>query len=116
MTRRVLARHRYRDTDVEGMSDGWDDDSAYGHTYELPLAAGAGGGSGALMSGGRPARWLRLVARNSGLFYLAATHECLRLMKILAARMAAEAVWDQVTMRPAMDPRCSSKVMMSAII
>ena len=27
----------YRDTDVEGMTDGWDDDSAYGHLHELPL-------------------------------------------------------------------------------
>ena len=85
----------YRDTDVEGMSDGWDDDAAYGHTYELPLPAGSTPSGAAA-----PARWLRLVARNSGLFYLAATHECLRLMKVLAARMAAEAVWDQVTMRP----------------
>ena len=27
----------YRDSDVEGMSDGWDDDSGYGHVHELPL-------------------------------------------------------------------------------
>ena len=25
----------YRDTDVEGMSDGWDDGSAYGHVHRL---------------------------------------------------------------------------------
>ena len=64
-------------------SDGWDDLTAYGHVHQVPIAAGD-----ALTT-------LRLVARNSGLFYLSATHEALRLMEILAARMAAEDVWDQ---------------------
>ena len=68
----------YRDTDVEGMSDGWDDLTAYGHVHQVPIAAGD-----ALTT-------LRLVARNSGLFYLAATVQCLRLTKILADRMATE--------------------------
>ena len=36
-----------------------------------------------------------MAARNSGLFYLAATHEAVRLMAILAQRMASEDVWDQ---------------------
>ena len=107
----------YRDSDVEGMTDGWDDESAYGHIHELPLARGAGtpwfaGGGGHWTAGGAPAaggalvgpapgnanaplRSLRMVARNSGLFYLSATHEALRLMEILAARMAEEDVWDQ---------------------
>ena len=75
----------YRDTDVEGMSDGWDDGSAYGHVHRLPLPGEAGGELASL----------RLVARNSGLFYLAATRQCLRLTKILAERMAHEQVWDQ---------------------
>ena len=68
------------------MSDGWDDASAYGHVHSLPMPDSAGGG--AFTS-------LRLVARNSGLFYLAATKQCLRLTKILAERMAHEQVWDQ---------------------
>ena len=117
----------YRDSDVEGMTDGWDDESAYGHIHELPLARGAGtpwfaGGGGHWTAGGAPAsastpavdgsgggalvgaapghakaplRSVRMVARNSGLFYLSATHEALRLMEILAARMAEEDVWDQ---------------------
>ena len=50
-------RFLYRDSDVEGMSDGWDDDAAYGHTYELPLPAGSTPSGAAA-----PARWLRLVA------------------------------------------------------
>ena len=69
------------------MSDGWDDDSAYGHVHELPL------GERAPASG--PLRSVRMVARNSGLFCLSATHESLRLMKVLAKRMASEDVWDQ---------------------
>ena len=59
------------------MSDGWDDSSAYGHVHRLALPAdaanaastGGGGPDGRLSS-------LRLVARNSGLFYLAATRQC----------------------------------------
>ena len=27
----------YRDSDAEGMTDGWDDESAYGHVHELPM-------------------------------------------------------------------------------
>merc|ERR1712185_781381 len=37
----------YRDTDVEGMTDGWDDESAYGHVLDLPMGA-----SGASIGGG----------------------------------------------------------------
>ena len=67
------------------MSDGWDDPSAYGHVHSLPLASASEG----------PLRSLRLVARNSGLFYVAATRESLRLMETLAKRLASEEVWDQ---------------------
>ena len=63
------------------MSDGWDDASTYGHVHSLPMPDSAGGGTFTS---------LRLVARNSGLFYLAATKQCLRLTKILANRMAHE--------------------------
>jgi|TARA_B100001142_G_scaffold255254_2_gene256441 hypothetical protein len=70
----------YGDSDVEGMTDGWDDVSAYGFEH-----AGAGG---------VPMR--RIVARNSGLFYLAATKESLRMVSRLAERMSTERnTWDQ---------------------
>ena len=70
----------YGDSDVEGMTDGWDDVSAYGFDY--------------IGRGSVPMR--RLAARNSGLFYLAATHEALRMVAILSQRMATEAnTWDQ---------------------
>ena len=70
----------YGDSDVEGMTDGWDDVSAYGFEHRA--------------SNGIPMR--RLVARNSGLFYLSATNEALRMVERLAERMATEAnTWDQ---------------------
>lgn len=65
----------YRDTDVEGMTDGWDHPTSYGYDY----------GSGAL----------RVFARNSGMFYLQATHDSNRMMKRLARRMEREGTWDQ---------------------
>ena len=77
----------YRDTDVEGMSDGWDDATAYGDAQYGTADA--------------QLHWLgehtsvRVFARNSGLFYLQATHEALALMERMASRMASEAVWDQ---------------------
>ena len=76
----------YRDADIENMSDGWDDDSVYGlvHPMEVPNDTGHG-----------PLRSLRYETRNSGLMYVAATAEGLRTVKILAKRMASEAVWDQ---------------------
>ena len=67
----------YRDSDVEGMTDGWDDPTAYGYDWR------SGSGS------------LRLSARNSGLFYVRATRETLAMMGRLKHRMTHEAVWDQ---------------------
>ena len=65
----------YRDSDVEGMSDGWDAPTTYGYDY--------GGGA------------YRVFARNSGMFYLQATHESNQMMKRLARRMEREGTWDQ---------------------
>ena len=84
----------YRDSDVEGMSDGWDEDSGYGFIYEVPLLLATPGG-GAAAAANAPIRSVRMAARNSGLFFLSATHEAKRLMEILAKRMASEDVWDQ---------------------
>ena len=66
----------YRDADVEGMTDGWDDATAYGYHWQAHRA-------------------LRLSARNSGLFYARATVETRRMMERLKGRMQREAVWDQ---------------------
>jgi|TARA_B110000967_G_scaffold206715_1_gene254093 hypothetical protein len=72
----------YGDADVEGMTDGWDDVSAYGFDF--------------FGTNRVPTR--RLVARNSGLFYLSATHEARRMVQRLAERVATEvrAVFHQI--------------------
>jgi len=62
-------------TQVEGMTDGWDEPTSYGYDY----------GSGAL----------RVFARNSGMFFLQATNESNNMMKRLAHRMESEGTWDQ---------------------
>ena len=67
----------YRDSDVEGMTDGWDDRTAYGYHWRTQPPA------------------LRLSARNSGLFYVRATAETLEMMARLKGRMERESVWDQ---------------------
>jgi len=67
--------HLYRDADVEGMSDGWDEKTAFGHN--------AGGGT------------VQLHARNSGMFFLLATRQSLAMATRLARRMETEGTWDQ---------------------
>lgn len=77
----------YRDSDIESMSDGWDNktlhgdiepivDHAMGYAYNVPAT-------------------MRMAALNSGLWYVAATVPALRLMQIMAHRMATEELWDQ---------------------
>ena len=65
----------YRDSDAEGMSDGWDTPTTYGYDY--------GGGA------------YRIFARNSGMFFLQATNEAVGMMRRLAYRMEHEGTWDQ---------------------
>ena len=73
-------RFLYRDSDVEGMSDGWDERTAFGYRWRNDGGAAAS---------------LRLSARNSGLFFLSATEEVHRMMVRLKGRMERESVWDQ---------------------
>ena len=68
------------------MTDGWDDRSAYGYNWLSKGSPGEGSAAGQL----------RLSARNSGLFFVQATEEVLRMMGRLQGRMEREAVWDQV--------------------
>ena len=76
----------YRDTDVEGMSDGWDLESLHGYADAVndPL-------------GGRlkENHALRIGCLNSGLWYVAATKASLRLMRIMEYRLSTENLWDQ---------------------
>lgn len=84
-----------RDSDVENMSDGWDDPSAYGFVHAVDLGGSAGADSAGPAGAPPPSRSLRYETRNSGLMYIAATHEGLHTVQLLADRMAKEAVWDQ---------------------
>lgn len=74
----------WRDTDLEGATDGWDAETAYGWTERLDD-----------VTMGRPAEGYRITAFNSGLWYLQATVGSLRMMTLLAHRMETENTWDQ---------------------
>lgn len=77
----------YRDSDIESMSDGFDNDSANGFLQPIDdVAFGAAR---------RRASSFRVGALNSGMWYVSATEASLRLMKIMAHRMATEDLWDQ---------------------
>ena len=69
----------YFDSDVENMSDGWDDHSVYGFVHSLPVADGHG-----------PLHSLRYETRNSGLFFLAATVESLRLTSVATVEIGPQ--------------------------
>ena len=77
----------YRDVDVEGMSDGWDDRTTYGFRWKS-LARGQQVSADELT--------YRMFVKNSGLFFTQATHESLQMMTVLADRMNTErSTWDQ---------------------
>ena len=79
-------RFFWRDSDVEGTTDGWDPATAYGWTEQNDDA---------------PLGWARYsyahrsTAWNSGLWFVQATAGGARLMALLAHRMATENTWDQ---------------------
>jgi len=77
----------YRDSDIESMSDGFDNESANGflQTIDDPTMGAAR----------KRAASYRVAALNSGMWYVSATEASLRLMKIMAHRMATEDLWDQ---------------------
>eukprot|EP00740_Mantoniella_antarctica_P008825 CAMPEP_0181373772 /NCGR_PEP_ID=MMETSP1106-20121128/15591_1 /TAXON_ID=81844 /ORGANISM="Mantoniella antarctica, Strain SL-175" /LENGTH=477 /DNA_ID=CAMNT_0023491561 /DNA_START=467 /DNA_END=1897 /DNA_ORIENTATION=+ len=77
----------YRDSDVESMSDGWDNSSAHGFFDRVDDPAMGGGR--------RRARAFRVAALNSGMWLVMATHASQRLMAIMSHRMATEDLWDQ---------------------
>ncbi|KAL0037045.1 hypothetical protein WJX77_010367 [Trebouxia sp. C0004] len=78
--------HLYRDHDIEGMSDGFDQWTAYGKV---------GGLDDQSMGWARYAQGTEHLNMNSGLFYLRANERTLGLMKRIAARLSKEKAWDQ---------------------
>jgi outer membrane biosynthesis protein TonB/rRNA-processing protein FCF1 len=77
----------YRDSDIESMSDGFDNDSANGFLQPIDDVS--------FGEARRRAGSFRVAALNSGMWYVSATEASLRLMKIMAHRLATEELWDQ---------------------
>ncbi|KAA6429118.1 MAG: hypothetical protein FRX49_01227 [Trebouxia sp. A1-2] len=78
--------HLYRDSDVEAMSDGWSNDTAYGYNDVLDDAK---------MGWARYAHSMRVFVFNSGLFYIQPTLASLDLLDRIAFRLDNENGWDQ---------------------
>ncbi|CAK0787073.1 hypothetical protein CVIRNUC_010289 [Coccomyxa viridis] len=79
-------KHLYRDHDVEGMSDGFDDATAYGNINGIDDPT---------MGWSRYAQGTTHLNLNSGFFYIQANERTISLMERIAARLAKEKAWDQ---------------------
>mmetsp|Transcript_23 Transcript_23/g.50 ORF Transcript_23/g.50 Transcript_23/m.50 type:complete len:368 (+) Transcript_23:166-1269(+) len=78
--------HLYRDSDVEGMTDGFDERTAYGSIE---------GYEDKSMGWSRYAQFYKHFNFNSGLFYLRANERTLNLLDRLSKRLSKETYWDQ---------------------
>ncbi|GJP67302.1 hypothetical protein CLOP_g24135 [Closterium sp. NIES-67] len=78
--------HLYRDSDVEGMTDGFTNATAYGYDDVLDDPA---------LGWGRYAHSMRIFVFNSGLFYIRPTAASIELLDRVAMRLAREKAWDQ---------------------
>ena len=78
--------HLYRDSDVEGLSDGYDERTAYGWNDGIDDPK---------MGWARYAQTMRVFAMNSGLFYLKRGDRTLRFMDGITARLERAKEWDQ---------------------
>ncbi|EIE27038.1 hypothetical protein COCSUDRAFT_11236, partial [Coccomyxa subellipsoidea C-169] len=76
----------HRDSDVEGMSDGWDNATAYGYNDVRDDAA---------MGWARYAHSMRVFVMNSGLFYMRPTRASVDLLDRIVHRLNTEDGWDQ---------------------
>lgn len=78
--------HLHRDSDVEGMTDGFDEPTSKGEIY---------GVDDETMGWSRYAQGYRHMAMNSGLFYVRSNERTIDLMKRIAASIEKETIWDQ---------------------
>lgn len=78
--------HLARDCDVEGMSDGWDNGTAYGYNDVADDAS---------MGWARYAHSMRIFVFNSGLFFLRPSPAATALLDKLIYRVETENGWDQ---------------------
>ncbi|GFH15326.1 glycosyltransferase, partial [Haematococcus lacustris] len=76
----------YRDSDVEGMTDGFDEPTAYGSIEGFDDPS---------MGWARFAQFYKHFNMNSGLFYLRANKRTLELLVRLETRLSKQKYWDQ---------------------
>ncbi|KAL3538946.1 hypothetical protein ACH5RR_002312 [Cinchona calisaya] len=78
--------HFHRDSDVESMTDGHDNRTAYGYNdvYDEPS-----------MGWARYAHTMRMWVYNSGFFYIRPTIPSIELLDRVAKRLSQEKAWDQ---------------------
>ncbi|KAI5660991.1 hypothetical protein M9H77_20314 [Catharanthus roseus] len=78
--------HLYRDSDVESMTDGHDNRTAYGYddVHDEPS-----------MGWARYAHTMRIWVYNSGFFYIRPTIPSIELLDRVAGRLSREKAWDQ---------------------
>ena len=79
-------RHLYRDVDVEGLSDGFDEKTAYGWNDGIDDPS---------MGWARYAQTMRIFVMNSGLFYMRPSHRTVSLMDKITSRLERNKEWDQ---------------------
>ncbi|GFR47051.1 hypothetical protein Agub_g8736, partial [Astrephomene gubernaculifera] len=77
--------HIYRDSDIEGMTDGFDEHTAYGSIEGFDDPS---------MGWGRYAQYYKHFNLNSGLFYIKANNRTMDLLTRLADRLSHEKYWD----------------------
>lgn len=78
--------HLFRDSDVESMSDGHNNMTAYGYNDVFDEPA---------MGWARYAHTMRIWVFNSGFFYIRPTIPSIELLDRVATRLSKEKVWDQ---------------------
>eukprot|EP00898_Chlorokybus_atmophyticus_P001142 jgi/Chlat1/2028/Chrsp159S02324 len=76
----------YRDADIEGLSDGFDERTAYGFVDGIDDPS---------MGWARYAQSTRQFAFNSGLFYIRPNNRTVNLLERIADRVSKEKAWDQ---------------------
>ena len=75
-----------RDSDVEGLSDGYDERTAYGYVDGIDDPS---------MGWSRYAQTIRIFVLNSGLFYMRASNRTVILMDQITEHLARNKDWDQ---------------------
>lgn len=92
LTLRDPFAYLHRDADLEAMSDGWDEGSAYGESYGVEDPS---------MGWSRWAAATKRVSYNSGLFFLRANARTLEFLQAIDDRLARENTWDQTAFNEA---------------